>query len=191
MDKYKEKKILSLLKKNPQEGISIALDTYGGAIKTICKNILNDCKDEDIEEAIADTVFKLWKNVEKFKEDKNTSLKSYVYAIARNTSLDKRRQLKGDAMVLPMDENFLGIEISMEDDYTKKLNNKIIKATIDDMEEPDKSIFILRYFYYEKVKDISHRLNLPPKKVENCLFRGKEKLKKSLIEGGIIYEGNR
>ena len=76
----------------------------------------------------------------------------------------------------------------MEDDYAKKINKHIIKETIENMEEPDKSIFILRYFYYEKVKDIAIRLNLSPKKVENCLFRGKSKLKKSLIDGGIIYE---
>ncbi|MGL6104638.1 sigma factor-like helix-turn-helix DNA-binding protein [Romboutsia sp.] len=41
------------------------------------------------------------------------------------------------------------------------------------------------------IKDIAKRLNLPPKKVENYLFRGKEKLKKSLIEGGIMYEQDR
>ena len=76
----------------------------------------------------------------------------------------------------------------MEDDLSKKINNKIIYKTIDNMEEPDKSIFILRYFYFEKVKDISSRLDLSPKKVENCLYRQKYKLKKALIEGGIIYE---
>ncbi|MGL5347263.1 MAG: RNA polymerase sigma factor [Peptostreptococcaceae bacterium] len=191
MDKFKDKKIISLLQKNPEEGLSLSLDIYGGSVKTICKNILSDCKNEDIEEVISDTFLKLWKNVDKFKSDKNTSLKSYIYAIARNTALDKRRQLKGSSSVLPIDENSLGVGVSMEDDYTKKLNNKIIKETIDDMEEPDKSIFILRYFYYEKVKDIANRLNLTPKKVENSLFRGKDKLKKSLIEGGIIYEQDR
>lgn len=56
------------------------------------------------------------------------------------------------------------------------------------MDEPDKSIFIFRYFYFKKVKDIGIKLNLSPKKVENSLYRNKEKLKKSLIEGGIIYE---
>lgn len=188
MNKFKDKKILSLLKKNPEEGLTLAIDTYGGAVKTICKNILSDCKNEDIEEAISDTFFKLWQNVDKYKKEKNTSLKSYIYAIARNTALDKRRKLKGNSIILQIDENSLGIGVSMEDYYAKKINKHIIKETIENMEEPDKSIFILRYFYYEKVKDIAIRLNLSPKKVENCLFRGKSKLKKSLIDGGIIYE---
>lgn len=188
MNKFKDKKILSLLRKSPEEGLSLALDIYGGAVKTICKNILSDCKTEDMEEAISDTFFKLWKNIDKFKKDKNTSLKSYIYAIARNTALDKRRSLKCENLILPMDEDSLGININMEDEITQKLNNKIIHSTIDKMNEPDKSIFILRYFYFEKVKDIGIKLDLPPKKVENSLYRNKEKLKKSLIEGGIIYE---
>lgn len=78
----------------------------------------------------------------------------------------------------------------MVDNYSKKINNKIIHESINNMDEPDKSIFILRYFYFEKIKDISFKLNLPSKKVENSLYRGKNKLKKSLLEGGIIYEQN-
>ena len=55
MNKFKDKKIISLLKKSPENGLSLALDIYGGAVKTICKNILSDYKNEDIEEAISDT----------------------------------------------------------------------------------------------------------------------------------------
>ncbi len=70
MNKFKDKKILSLLKKSPENGLSLALDIYGGAVKTICKNILSDYKNEDIEEAISDTFFKLWQNIDNFEQDK-------------------------------------------------------------------------------------------------------------------------
>ena len=33
MNKFKDKIILSLLAKSPEEGISLALDIYGGAVK--------------------------------------------------------------------------------------------------------------------------------------------------------------
>lgn len=188
MNKFKDKRILSLLAKSPEEGISLALDIYGGAVKTICKNILSEFEKEDIEEAISDTFFKLWKNKDKFKEEKNTSLKSYIYAIARNTALDKRRNLKGKDLILPIEEDFIGININMEDKVIQKFNNEVIHRTIDNMDEPDKSIFILRYFYFEKIKNIGLKLNLSPKQVENSLYRNKEKFKKTLIEGGIIYE---
>lgn len=191
MDKFKDKKLISLLRKNPEKGLTLALDIYGGSVKTICKNILYDCKSEDIEEAISDTFFKIWKNLDKYKLEKDIPLKAYIYAIARNTALDKRRSLKGNSIVLPIEENYLGVYISVDDNYDRKINNAIVRDAINNMGEPDKSIFILRYFYYEKVNDIANRLNVSPKKVENCLFRGKDKLKKSLIERGVTYEQNR
>ncbi|MDO5011350.1 MAG: sigma factor-like helix-turn-helix DNA-binding protein, partial [Intestinibacter bartlettii] len=74
------------------------------------------------------------------------------------------------------------------DEYSKLHNKKIIKTTLDNFKEPDRSIFILRYFYFEKVKAIASKLNLSEKKVENILYRSKTTLKEELIKGGIIYE---
>lgn len=120
MNAFKDKKIISLLKKSPEDGLSLALDIYGGAVKTICKNILSDCKYEDIEEAISDTFFKLWQNIDNFKHDKKITLKGYIYAIARNTALDKRRKLKTSNLILPIEEDVLGVSINMKDYLAKK-----------------------------------------------------------------------
>ncbi len=48
---------LKKLKENPEEGISILLDEYGNAIKTICTRLLSGYSKEDIEEAIADSLW--------------------------------------------------------------------------------------------------------------------------------------
>ena len=55
MEKFKERKIIKLLKKSPEDGIKMVIDVYGPAINTICKNILINLNSEDIEEAISDT----------------------------------------------------------------------------------------------------------------------------------------
>ncbi|WP_455543572.1 RNA polymerase sigma factor [Intestinibacter sp.] len=188
MEKFKERRIIKLLKKSPEDGVHMAIDVYGSAVKTICTNILKDLKKEDIEEAISDTFFKLWKNIDNFKYDKNKSLKSYIYAIARNTCFDKIKNSNINSSLFSVDENELGVSINMEDEYAKKHNEKIIKDTLDNFKEPDKSIFILRFFYCERVKDIALKLDLSEKKVENILYRSKNKLKEELIKGGIIYE---
>lgn len=188
MDKFKEKRVIALLKKSPEEGISMAIDIYGPAVKTICTNILSNLEKEDIEEAISDTFFKLWKNIDNFQLNKNKSLKSYIYAIARNVCFDKLKSLNLNSSLFDIDENNLGISVNMEDEYAKIHNEKIIKETLDKFEEPDRSIFILRFFYFEKVKNIALKLNLDEKRVENILYRSKSKLKEKLIKGGIIYE---
>ena len=188
MEKFKDRKIIKLLKKYPEYGIKMVIDVYGSAVNTICKNILINLNSEDIEEAISDTFFKLWKNVDNFNVEKNKSLKSYIYAIARNTCFDKLKSFNCNTSLFDVDENDLGIDVNMEDEYSKLHNKKIIKTTLDNFKEPDRSIFILRYFYFEKVKVIASKLNLSEKKVENILYRSKTKLKEELIKGGIIYE---
>ena len=188
MEKFKDRKIIKLLKKSPEDGIKMVIDVYGSAVNTICKNILINLNSEDIEEAISDTFFKLWKNIDNFNQEKNKSLKSYIYAIARNTCFDKLKTSNSNTSLFEIEENDLGIDVDMEDKYSKLHNKKIIKTTLDNFKEPDRSIFILRYFYFEKVKVIASKLNLSEKKVENILYRSKTKLKEELIKGGIIYE---
>ncbi|MGN1032420.1 MAG: RNA polymerase sigma factor [Intestinibacter sp.] len=188
MNKFKEKRVTSLLKKSPEEGLRMAIDIYGPAVKTICTNILSNLEKEDVEEAISDTFFKLWKNIDNFQINKDKSLKRYIYAIARNVCFDKLRSLNLNSSLFDIDENNLGISVNMEDEYAKIHNEKIIKEILDKFKEPDRSIFILRFFYFEKVKSIALKLNLDEKKVENILYRSKRKLKEELIKGGIIYE---
>lgn len=99
MKENKEKAILQLLRNNPEKGLRIALEAYGGPVMTICRNILFDCDPADIEEAVADSFVGLWRSIEGFREDQEYSLKSYLYGIARHTALDKRRSMKKHAAV--------------------------------------------------------------------------------------------
>lgn len=188
MKEINEESILLMLKNSPGEGISMALDAYGGPVKTICKNILFDCSQEDIEEAVADSFVGLWKSIDKFNRNGDYSLKSYLYGIARHTALDKRRTIKKEAGTLPVEEVVIDAAIDLESDFAKKLNDNIVHNSVDSMDEPMRSVFILRYFYFEKVNDIARRLGLTPKVVENHLYRGKSKLRCELLERGIQYE---
>jgi len=188
MREINEERILHLLVSSPEEGIRLALDSYGGPVKTICKNILFDCSQEDIEEAVADSFVGLWKSIDRYRKNGEYSLKSYLYGIARHTALDKRRKLQIEAETMPVEEVRIEADIDLESDYAKRLNASIVHHSVNSMEEPVRSVFILRYFYYEKINDIAQRLGISPKNVENHLYRGKSKLKIALLERGIQYE---
>jgi len=188
MKEINEERILLMLKKSPGEGISMALDAYGGPVKTICKNILFDCSPEDIEEAVADSFVRLWESIDRFKANEGYSLKSFLYGITRHTALDKRRVLKKEPSTLPVEEVVMKADIDLESDFARKLNDNIVHHSVNSMGEPMRSVFILRYFYFEKVNDIAGRLGISRKVVENHLYRGKGKLKCELTERGIQYE---
>lgn len=188
MKENNDERILLLLKEAPGDGIGMALDAYGGPVRTICRNILHDCTPEDIEEATADSFVELWRSVDRFKAGGDRSLKSYLYGIARHTALDRRRALKKEDVMLPVEDVILEAGVDLESDFARKQSDSIVHDSVNSMEEPMRSIFILRYFYYEKVNDIAERLGLNRKAVENHLYRGKSKLKWELLERGIQYE---
>ena len=72
-----------------------------------------------------------------------------------------------------------------ENVFMKKQQEQIIHRSVDEMDEPDRSIFILKYFYFFKNRAIAEKLNLSLQQVENRLARNKEKLKAKLLERGI------
>lgn len=182
-----EQELIELLKGDPETGIAEALRLYGGAVETICRNFLYDCQEMDIEEAVADTFLKLWKAKDRIGRQKG--LKGYLYEIARNTARDKRRTLN-KASIYSLEEVELKLKapLDVEGDFIRKSNERILHDCLNDTGEPDRSIFVMRYFYGEAIKDIAGKLGMAPKRVENILYRGKERLEKALNERGIFRE---
>ena len=184
----RDQELLILLKRRPEQGVHKLMALYGGAIATICRNFLYDCSEEDVEEAISDTFIHFWKNLDKFELKENYSLKSYLYAVARNFARDMRRKQK-KADIFSMEELSLEFpsEYHLENEVERKSCEAILHTCLEQMKEPDKSVFLYRYFYGYKVKDIAEMLDLSVKQVENILYRGKEKLRKDLMERGILH----
>lgn len=181
-----DKKLIRLINRNPEKGISVALDLYGDPVKTICCSILAGRPEQDIEEAISETFVRLWRYGRSFREERNTSLKSYIYSIARNASIDKLRDIHGSETSLDAIENFqMPDELNIEDFVISEEESELIKQVIYSLEEPERSIFVLRYFYELKVKEVAERLSLPVKTVENKLHRTKAVLKVKFEEKGV------
>lgn len=184
-----DEQLLILLKENPEQGIHKLMTLYGGAIATICRNFLYDFTADDIEETIADTFISFWKHIEQFELKENYSLKSYLYAIARNAARDKRRKAKR-ADIFSLEELSLDLPdgFDLENEVQRKQHEAILHTCLEQMREPDKSVFLYRYFYGFKIQDIAAKLSLSHKQTENILYRGKERLRKDLIERGFLYE---
>ena len=72
------------------------------------------------------------------------------------------------------------------------MDNKEIFQTvhnvIDKMKEPDRTIFLLRFFYNYTVKEIAGRLHLKEDNVESRIRRNKKKLREKLKERDVFYE---
>ena len=185
-----DEKLIELIKINPDKGIHEAMLLYGRAVNTICRSVLNGYEDGLVDEAVSETFYKLWKNSNQFETDKGTTLKSWIYSIARNAAIDIRRK-NGYKMVSINDENEpeLVSDISLENEVQRKELRKILHEVIALLGEPDNKVFLYKYFLCMKNKEIANRLQISEKKTENILYRGKRKLKDMLMERGMTcYE---
>lgn len=185
---YSDQELIKLILHEAPFGIEIAIEMYGGAVKTICREILKGFRHEDVEEAVADTFTALWKSVHNYDMNRGVCLKSYLYGIARRTALNKKRQLMRAELHLGERVTDVAVNRDVAAEIEKKLETELLRQLIIEQASPDREIFIKRYFLSMPVKEIADQLNLPVKTVENKLCRGKKRLKKQLIKRGVACE---
>lgn len=180
-----DQELLALLKTDAEVGLRELIKAYGSAFYTICRNILREFPPEDIEEVVSDILVGIWKSRDYFEESRGTQFKSYCYGVARKTALKKRRDCAKTGELIPLNEDILEDSYDFRSRVEKEEENRILIQVLMDAEEPIRSIFIFRYLYFYKVKEIAERLKISSKQVENYLYRGKARLKKELLKRGI------
>lgn len=180
----REEELITLIAGNPSEGISAVMDMYGGAVLKICRDILRGYSEEDIEEAVADTFAGLWEAVSKGRYTGQVQIKYYLYGIARKTACGRLRAEKSKPGQEDVEELQLAGEDYVEEQALRRSECELVQSLIQGMKSPDKEIFYCRYYEDMSIKEIAQKCNLPVKKVENVLFRGKAALKKQLLAWG-------
>lgn len=181
-----DKQIINTIKYSPQTGIEYAIQAYSGAVKVICKAILSAYSDEDVEEAISDTFFALWHDIEKYDVNK-ASFKSYIYGIARNCANNKARKIKKRVKTVSIDKADKAVtNQDVEYNAISKINSDIMLDIILHMKPPQDKVFIYKYINKMSIKEISDILSITEKDVQNILYRGKKKLKKLFEQRGIL-----
>ena len=174
------------------------MDHFGPAVKWIAQTVLGKESQQDIEECIAETFVRLWRSVagdgaseagirnHGFDPGAGTTLYSYTCGIARHVAIDMvRRRPKETPVAEAMDSNFdpdFAAQLAKEETWT------LVYETVDQLEPPDREIFLLRYWLELSVKRIAEVLELTEKQVENRLYRGKKKLREQLEERGIFND---
>ena len=68
----------------------------------------------------------------------------------------------------------------------RRENAVLLREALLELEPSDRELMIRRYFYGESVKEAAGHLGFTAKYAENRLFRSRQKLKKVLLERGVI-----
>jgi RNA polymerase sigma-70 factor (ECF subfamily) len=183
-----DRQIISLLINMPSEGMYTALQKYSGLVQMIIARILRGCP-QDVEECVADTFVNAWKTIDRL-DAADSSLKGYLICIARNTAINRYRQLKKqnagsvvlleDTISLSSGEDILHSIIQDEDTFA-------LQQLIMAMDQPDRDIFIRKYFLFESVKEIAEHVAADEVQVKNRLYRGRQRLRAELLQRGVSY----
>lgn len=184
----RDAEIVRLLKKRREEGMTALMEVYGRNVEWMTGKILGAWHREDIEECVSDIYMKIWQEIGTYEEEKG-SLLAWIYGIGRHTAIDRWRKLAGEKTVPLADfgpQEALGIEPDFTDELAKRANARVIRETVHDMKAPDRHIFLMRYFYFMPVREIASRLGLSDKQVENRLRRGRKRLRKVLMQKGVM-----
>ncbi len=173
-----DKDISLLLTSDADKGLAAAVAQYGGYVyKIVLTRLCDICTKQDIDEAVSDIFFKLFSAAKSGKEF--TSVGGYLSVTAQRHCIDLFRKHTGKMQTVPLDE---AEELSTEDDVFADTSAELM-AAIKSLGEPDTQIFLRRYFFGQRNKDIAQELGMTASSVNKRISRGLIKLKSILKEG--------
>lgn len=176
-----EKQLLRRLRRGDADALSRIIDMYSAYLYTIIQNIIRPpLQPEDIEEVLSDVFLRLWEKADSVEPG---SLRAWLGAVARNRAKDKLRSLH---LALPLEDDCIeGFVPGPEEVTIRREARQAAREAVESMGEPDRSIFVRFYYFYQKTEDIAAALHLQPGAVRVRLSRGREKLKAVLTERGL------
>ncbi|MNO99479.1 RNA polymerase factor sigma-70 [compost metagenome] len=179
-----DKELLLGIQRKNEKYYEILVDKYIRYVGAIALKISgNRLNMHDIEEICSDVFIKLWNIADRITLT-GDSLKPYIAITTRNTTLNVLRSKK-ITLEDELEETILTRD-STENVVILNEEKNIIKSVITSLKEPDREIFIRRYFYMEKVKDIATKIGMNEKAVSARISRAKETLRSLFTEKGFF-----
>ena len=177
-------KVISLDDRLIDAALGTVIQHYTAYVGTIVWNIVGSrLSEDDTKEIVSDVFYTLWKNCAKVRKGK---LKAYLSSISRSQALDALRRSKQE---ISIEEDDLYIPVpGPEDEIVHAELYAALQEALSALPEPDRTIFIRHYYFYQKTNVIAEQLGMNTKTVKTKLCRGRETLRRVLTEGGYFIE---
>lgn len=176
-----DQKIVELFFARSEDALAEVSVKYGGLIKKIAMNVLNNAA--DAEECANDTYMALWENI---PPQRPQSMIGYICRLARNISVNRYRynsaEKRNSSYEVALEEvdQFLPSQDSVEETMDAKELTAVIEEFLKGLPKVDRVLFVSRYYMSESYRDISEKTGLSEKNVSVRLTRIRAKLKDHL-----------
>lgn len=178
-----EEKLLSRMKKRDSRALERMIDQYSAYVASVIGAVLGESRrTEDVEELASDVFLSVWNHAGQVTPGK---LRPYLGAAARNAAksfLRKRRELPMDLDEVPG----LTAGDDPEDQVLLREQARLVREAVLEMEQPDREIFLRRYYYLQSSTQIAQAMDMEPGTVRIRLMRGRNVLKQKLWKEDIL-----
>lgn len=181
-----EEEIIELIKNKEDAGLLALTEKYGRLLTYIIAGILKE-RAGDVEECVNDTYLKIWRNAEKF-DFTRASLVTYLKVIARNTALNRLRDVKRHEDCRAGEE-FFSLADTVED-HTQSVEGALLRKertrqlgmVIRALPDKERELMLRRYFYLQPSKAIAMAMGMTVNAVDTKLSRLRGKVKAAFAE---------
>jgi len=160
---------------------------FGNRLFRSAMNILHNA--QDAEECVSDTLLKAWNTI---PPTRPTMFGAFLAKISRNLAINKwkaketaRRGGGETTLLLGELEDCIPANNTTEKVYEQDLVTAAINDYLNNLDQPARVAFVLRYFHGESIASICNRFNISESSAKSLLFRTRKKLKAHLMSEGI------
>ena len=183
--KINEHNFIVLLQAGKEEALDYVIDHYLPLIKGVIVKTLGPLNKNDLcTDCYNEVLLLIWKNAKKFTGEPN-DFKKWVCVIAKYKAVDFIRTELRKKENLSLQSDFSADELTYQNNMLLEEHENIY-AILSKLKLVDQKIFIMKYLLDFDSEEIARQLHMTKSAIDNRLYHGKKKLKKSL--GGIQIE---
>lgn len=182
-----DSKIIELFFERSEQAIIELSNKYGRLCTRVANNILND--QQDAEECINDAYLGVWNAI---PPQKPNPLQSFVCRIVRNLAVKKYHfntaEKRNSIYDVALDEleNIFASSVSVEDAYNVVETAHFIDEFLETLDKENRIMFVRRYWHSDSIDELAKLFQTSNHNVSVRLSRTRKKLKKYLIEKGVL-----
>lgn len=178
--------ILNALWRRDEAALREVTRLYGRMLHSIALQITGDAS--DAEECVNDALLDLWNAV---PPDRPTHVAAYVSALVRRRAIDRVRyrtakQRAGEGFLHSTEELAECLaDPGGYDPCETVVIRDCLQSFVDQLNEEDRRIFLLRYYRFDSIQSIAARCGTTEAAVAMRLMRLRKRLRRALQNNGI------
>jgi RNA polymerase sigma-70 factor (ECF subfamily) len=174
-------KLIKLMEKGNTRGLEALIEKYRGLACSVALSVLGRANREDVLECVNSAFYDVWLSMSTYDRQRS-SLKGWVALLTRRRAVDQLRKnlRRNQACINNFSEEVLVAPDSCDRFLDREAFYRLFNQFVLGLPEPDRSIFVRRFFALESIPALAQRYNLTRGAVDSRLSRLRKSLKETL-----------